>query len=110
MAQRRTIVVTAEMAALYVRGCELRDAGHDDVDDDSPEHDEFRAIDKRLNWTLLGRAPHEVSVLDDLSGDPPACMQRRNSPAFPDFNGWYSGRRLQEALQAALDAQRSRQR
>jgi hypothetical protein len=33
-------------------------------------------------------------------------MQARNSAAHPDFNGWVSGRKLQQALQAALDARK----
>jgi len=97
---------TTEMLDLYRRGCKLRDAGHADTDDESKQHAEFNAIAKRLEWVLLKRAPHEVSVFDDLSGDPPLYMQRRNTPARPDFNGWYSGRALQQALNAALDAQR----
>jgi hypothetical protein len=62
----------------------------------------FIQIAKRLEWKLLGRSPHEVSVFDDLSADPPPYMQARNTPAFPDFNGWFSGRALQQELQAAL--------
>jgi len=38
--------------------------------------------------------------LHDSSGDPPAYMQARNTLAFPDFNGWHSGRTLQAALDA----------
>jgi hypothetical protein len=72
------------------------------VDGDSDEHIEFIQIKKRLEWSLLKRAPHEVSIFEDLSGEPPTYMQRRNSEQFPDFNGWYSGRKLQQALQAAI--------
>jgi hypothetical protein len=34
-------------------------------------------------------------------------VQRRNSPSRPDFNGWNTGRELQQRLQAALDALRA---
>ena len=96
----RRPAITEEMIELYRRGCELRDASRDDSD-------EFIQIAKRLEWKLLGRAPHEVSVFDDLSGDPPAYVSRRNSAAFPDFNGWYTGRQLQQELQASLGHQRT---
>jgi ParB family chromosome partitioning protein len=44
----------------------------------------------RLDWGLLRRLAHEVSVFDDLSGDPPPYMAKRNTIADPDFNGWFS--------------------
>jgi hypothetical protein len=66
---------------------------------------EFVEIARKLEWRLLGRAPHEVSVFENLDGGPPIYMQARNTPVHPDFNGWYSGA-LQQALQAALDAPR----
>jgi hypothetical protein len=59
-----------------------------------------------LNWSLLKRAPHEVSVLDDLDREPRAYIRARNTPSHPDFNGWFSGRALQQALRTALDAGR----
>lgn len=45
-------------------------------------------------------------MFEDLSGDPPTYMQRRNMPSYPDFNGWFSGRELQQRLQGALDQQK----
>jgi hypothetical protein len=33
-------------------------------------------------------------------------MQARNSAAYPNFNGLVSGRKLQQALQGALDARK----
>jgi hypothetical protein len=46
-----------------------------------------------------------VSVLEDLSGDPPDYMTARNHDEAPpgvltpqDFNGWHSGRELQQRL------------
>ena len=62
----------------------------------------------RLDWGLLRRLAHEVSVFDDLSGDPPPYMAKRNTIADPDFNGWFSGRRLQQSLQSALDARQGK--
>jgi hypothetical protein len=105
MTSKRTLLqrerrepITREAIELYARGCALQTQGQ--------EANEFRAIDKRLNWTLLKRAPHEVSVFEDLGGDPPGYMQARNSAAHPDFNGWFSGRDLKHRLQVSLDARR----
>jgi hypothetical protein len=103
--RRPKLVITAEMVELFRRGREILAEGSGE--DEGPRHREFLDIDKRLNWTLLKRDPHEVSVLDDLRGDPPAYMRARNSAAKPDFNGWFSGRELQRQLQAALDRQAS---
>lgn len=115
MTSKRTLVrrsrrepITSEILALFHQGCELQAEGYDDVDAEGPQADEFRRIDKRLNWTLLGRAPHEVSVFDNLDGDPPAYMQGRSTPSHPDFNGWYSGRVLKQRLMEALAARRAR--
>jgi hypothetical protein len=90
--------LTPEMVALYRRGCELKRRKR------GKESDEFIAIDKKLNWGLLGRDPHQVSVFANLRGDPPAYMQARDSPAWPDFNGWRSGQESQRRLQAAVRA------
>jgi hypothetical protein len=38
-----------------------------------------------LDWGLLRCLAHEVSVFDDLSGDPPPYMAKRNTIAEPDF-------------------------
>jgi hypothetical protein len=91
------LVITEEMIGLFARGRKLQALGHGD-------DDEFDAISKRLDWALLKRLGHEVSVFDDLSGDPPPYMTARNTSAWPDFNGWFSGRAIQEALEAALKA------
>jgi hypothetical protein len=101
IARNRKATITAEMVELFRRGRELQALGADDDDADGPLADEFRSIRKRLDWELLGRAPHEVSVLSDLEGEPPGYMQRRNSPSNPDFNGWFSGRELQQRLEEA---------
>jgi hypothetical protein len=62
-------------------------------------------ITKRLDWTLLKRAPHEVSVLeDDLEGPKPDYMSARDSERHPDFNGWFSARDIARRLQEACSA------
>jgi hypothetical protein len=94
--RQRTPTITAEMTDLYARGIKLRRMRSEAA------HDEFVQVSKRLNWTLLRREPHEVSIFDDLSGEMPAYMQARCSLAHPDFNGWLSGRELQKRLKAAL--------
>ena len=48
-----------EMFTLFRRGLDLLAEHHDDVDDRSPKHDEFREIDKQLNWLIV--------VLQDMS-------------------------------------------
>jgi hypothetical protein len=53
---------------------------------------------------VLARAPHEVSVFEDSSGDPPGTMQRRNGNQFPDITAGNGDRGLQRRLQAALEA------
>jgi hypothetical protein len=47
--------ITPEIIETFRRASELWDVAHDD--DDSPERDEWIAISKRLNWTLLGLGP-----------------------------------------------------
>jgi hypothetical protein len=42
----------------------------------------------------------------DFSGPKPACMAKRETAANPNFNGWLSGRAIQQTLRAALDAQK----
>jgi hypothetical protein len=110
MPQRRTVDPTAEVVALFARGREIIADGDDKQwEERGGRRAEYLALSKRLDWQLLRRAPHEVSVLDDLSGDPPTYMLRRNLPSHPDFNGWNSGRELQQRLQVALDALRKPQ-
>jgi hypothetical protein len=93
--------LTAEILELFRRGRELVAQGYDDVwadhPDDSP-HWEFVRIDKRL-CALLQRPPHMVSIFEDLSGPVPDYMRQRDMPNDPDFNGWESGRELQQRLQ-----------
>jgi hypothetical protein len=108
MAERRKTDLTPRAIELYARGCALRDAGFADVDAEGPEAEEFRRIDKRLCWSLLKRDLHMVSIFENLDGPAPAYMEKRNSPSHPDFNGCYSGRRLQAELQAGLEARRTR--
>jgi hypothetical protein len=92
--RRQTPIITAEMADLYQRGLKLMEMRSERA------HDEFVAIAKRLEWTLLKRDPHMVSVFEDLDGDPPEYMRARDSLAHPDFNGWRSGQELKRLLEA----------
>ena len=70
----------------------------------------LRTRSRRGGWcTRMGSSPWrlrrawlEVSVLDDLDGDPPPYMVARNSDQIPDFNAWHSGRELQRQFDAAL--------
>jgi hypothetical protein len=98
---RRDRRLTTEMVELFRRGRELQALGANDDDAEGPLADEFRSISKRLDWELLGRMPHEVSVFDDLEREPPGYMAARNSPSNPDFNGWFSGRELRRRLEEA---------
>ena len=66
---------TAEMVELFKRGCELQAAGHGDIDDKSPEHDEFIQIAKRLEWTLLQLPAHVCSVFDP-------ALDRKQPPSY----------------------------
>jgi hypothetical protein len=106
--RQRKEPITPEMVELYKRGRELQAQGHDKArpewgDDDHP-YWQFRDIRKRLDWTLLDRVG-QCSVFDDFGDEEPDYMARRSDPAHPDFCGWHSGRRLQQALEAALAAQ-----
>jgi hypothetical protein len=65
------------MVELFKRGCALQAAGHDDDEDGSPGHDEFKAVDKRLSWALLKLPTYAVSVFDlELDGEMPGYMER----------------------------------
>ena len=89
LTRRAKPIITDEMIELFRRGREiLAEGGDEKWEDEGGRLREFLDLSKRLDWTLLRRAGHEVSVLDDLDGDPPAYMRARNNPAFPDFNGW----------------------
>ena len=97
--------VTPEMIVLFARGLQLCAEGHDDVDDDSAEHDEFRRIDKRLNWTLLGLPAHCASVFDpEIDGPPPSYL----TPSHGMFIDWPLVQSWRRALQAALDGRRGK--
>jgi hypothetical protein len=79
-----------------------RSSMHDDVDDDSPERDELRALDKLLCWRLLKLPAHTVSPLDPmLDGEMPEYMAH-----LPSGRGWDLSKQWRCALQAMLDAQR----
>jgi hypothetical protein len=102
MPSRRTVIdrrpkvkITPEILDLYRRGLELQNKRGERA------HAEFIQVSKRLEWTLLQRGPHMVSVFDDLSGPEPEYMRAKNSLAHPDFSGWQSGRELQRQLREA---------
>jgi len=66
--------VMAEAVALFRRGLELQKLGALDLDDDydtnpTPEQEEYRAIEHRLNWKLL-KAPCDLGPLDVGPGQP----------------------------------------
>jgi hypothetical protein len=70
MRQQRNprISLTPEMIALFERGCRLLAEGKRDTD-------EFKEVDKKLNWSLLHRAG-DLSVFDrDLDGRMPGYMK-----------------------------------
>jgi len=111
--RQRKEPVTAEMVELYKRGREILRHWdfweHDHwnhFDDDGHPYWQFRDISKRLDWELLHRVG-QCSVFDDFSGEEPDYMARRSDAAHPDLCGWHSGRRLQQALEAALKRERS---
>ena len=99
----RKVMVTDEMAALFQTGLEILRAGDNErAEDDAPpgRRREFVDLYKRLNWTLLRRSPHEVSVFDPgiAEGSPPP-------PYMPDngrFNGWDTALEQRAALMDAL--------
>jgi hypothetical protein len=102
MPSRRTVIdrrlkvrITAEILELYRRGLKLQEQRG------ARAHAEFVQVAKRLDWTLLQRGSHMVSVFDDLSGPEPEYMRAKNSLQYPDFSGWESGRELQRRLNEA---------
>jgi hypothetical protein len=99
--QERRDPITQEMLRLFRRGRQLQLLGADDIDAKGAESDEFRALDKKLNWTLLHRVG-QCSVFDNFDGDEPQYMARRSDAAHPDLCGWHSGKELQRRLEAAL--------
>jgi hypothetical protein len=73
-----------------------------DHPDDNDPHWEFVRIDKRLNWMLLKRAAHEVSVFhrglgEHLDAPMPGYMAKQPG----NFNGWRSAQRIAVALETA---------
>ena len=102
----RKFVVTDEMVALFKTGLEiLRDGDDERFEDDTPpgRRREYLDIYKRLNWTLLRRAPHEATVFDRgiAEGESPP-------PHMPDngrFNGWDTALKQRAALMDALKKQ-----
>jgi hypothetical protein len=102
MAQRRIMAITEEIVGLFARGLELQAEGHDDTDDESTEHDEYRALDKRLCWSLLELPPHMVSPLDPmLDGQMPAYMARLTSG-----RDWDISVQWRQALLQAVEVRR----
>ena len=87
----RKFMVTDEMVALFKTGLEILQAGDDErFEDDSPpgRRREFVDLYKRLNWTLLRRDLHHVSVFDPGIAEgspPPPYMARLDNGRF---NGW----------------------
>jgi hypothetical protein len=106
-ARHRQGGITDEMLDLFATGREIIAHGDDARwEEEGGRRAEFLRIAKKLDWSLLKREPHQVSVFDDLAGDAPAYMQERNSASFPDFNGWCSGQELQRRLLDALAARK----
>ena len=102
----RKVMVTDEMVALFKTGLEILRAGDNErFEDEQPpgRRREFVALYKRLNWTLLRRDLHHVSVFDSdiAEGNPPP-------PYMPDngrFNGWDTALEQRAALMDALKRQ-----
>jgi hypothetical protein len=103
LARNSKAVITEQMLDPVERGLQLVAEGHDDVDDDSPEHDEFAALSKKLEWSLLKLPLHCVSLFDsEIDGPPPRCL----TPAHAMHADWGLVQAWRQALQAALDARR----
>jgi hypothetical protein len=75
--RRRTPVLSAEILELYRRGLELKNRRGERA------HAEFIQVAKRLDWVLLQRGPHMVSVFDDLSGPEPGYMASKSNRRIP---------------------------
>ena len=99
----RKFVVTDEMVELFKTGLEILQAGDDEqFEDDTPPGRRLQFVDlyKRLNWRLLRRDIHHVSVFDrDIAeGGPPP-------PHMPDngrVHGWDTALEQRAALMDAL--------
>jgi hypothetical protein len=101
-------MVTDEMVALFKTGQEILRAGDKERwEDDTPpgRQREFLNISKRLNWTLLRRNPHEVSVFDRgiAEGEPPPAYMARYDNGR--FHGWDTALKQRAALIDALKKQ-----
>jgi hypothetical protein len=90
LSRDRRFSITPEMVRLFALGQRLLAEGKEDSD-------EFREIDKRLNWTLLHRAG-DISVFDpDLDGPMPRYMAHLASG-----NSWPEAVALRQALLQAI--------
>ena len=104
----RKFTVTDEMVALFKTGLEILQAGDDErFEDDSPpgRRREFVDLYKRLNWTLLRRDLHHVSVFDPGIAEgspPPPYMARLDNGRF---NGWDTALEQRAALMDVLKKQ-----
>jgi hypothetical protein len=101
----RKIMVTDEMVELFKTGLEILRAGDDEhFEDDTPagRRREYLDIYKRLNWTLLRRAPHEASVFDSgiAEGEPPPLYMAIHDNGR--FHGWDTALVQRAALMDAL--------
>ena len=99
----RKVMVTDEMAELFKTGLEILQAGdNEQFEDDTPpgRRLEFVALYKRLNWRLLQRDPHMVSVFDAgiAEGEPPPSYMPDNGR----FHGWDTALKQRAALMDAL--------
>ncbi|TAI65699.1 hypothetical protein [Bradyrhizobium sp. Leo170] len=93
----RKELVTPQMLDLFARGLVLVAGDHDHDDDQSPEHEEFNRIEKKLGWSLIGI--QTVSVFDrEIMGPPPAYMQSAVREDWLAMQAW------RKALLAALAA------
>jgi hypothetical protein len=64
-------VITPEMVELFRRGLQLQALGADEIADygeDTPEQNEYSAIERRLHWQLLGLAC-DLGPLDVRPGE-----------------------------------------
>lgn len=93
-----TIELTSEMIELYRRGRALQAAG---VIEAGARRDEYLQIMRRLDWVLLRRAPHMVSVLDPELGENFDAEAPPHMARHGDVNGWHSAQETARALQAA---------
>jgi hypothetical protein len=82
---------TDEVIAAFRRASELWGPAH--AKDDSPERDEWLQVSKRLNWTLLGLAPHCCEV-ENPALDGESFM----GPTYGMTIDWKKCQRIRRAL------------